>query len=212
MFLSVPILSVAQKTELVIYTGPNLSSLRGNDVLNDYHNAKIGLSTGMGINRHFPGKLSIAFSLVYEEKGSQGDIEVLVTYNSFEQLTSTPFKTKYNYLSLPFTMRYTLGDKVKFNAEIGAYSAYLIRAIAEFDASVIMPAMNENVTSSHKDFDFGVVFGLGASIPVNERISIFTSFRENLGLRNISDLPIANDGAIRTSSFNLLFGLNYKLK
>ena len=94
---------------------------------------------------------------------------------------------------------------------VGPYFAYLIKAT---DVS-----KGDNITTSTFDhtpylkrFDTGISTGFGFSIPIKTRFCISFEVRNNLGLYNISAIPVIDNGSIKTNSTNFLFGFTYKLK
>jgi hypothetical protein len=51
--------------------------------------------------------------------------------------------------------------------------------------------------------DLGLSGGAGVEIPLKRYVLSF-EIRDNFGLSNISKLPVANDGSIKTNALNLL--------
>jgi hypothetical protein len=47
---------------------------------------------------------------------------------------------------------------------------------------------------------------------MKEKIALSFEVRNNLGMNDISTLPISNNGTIKTNSTQLLLGIVYKLK
>ena len=73
-----------------------------------------------------------------------------------------------------------------------------------------MPRTTTNNTKLFKRFDAGIKGGGGIIISLKNKLSFSGEIRNNLGLNNISTLPVYNNGTIKTYSLNLLFSVIYK--
>lgn len=213
--LVVPVLSVAQKTDFEFLAGPNLSSLRGNNILDEYHKARVGISTGIGLSRYVSRRFAVAMKFLYESKGSKGNIPLFyqetidgTEVNSY--FVDAIFNLRNTYLSLPVTVKYIVGEKVKFSGEMGGNVSYLITTSTQFKSPIGPPTYGVPTLSDYKKIDLGVVLAVGALYSFNESVSISVTLRDTLGFSDISDVALAN-GAIRTNSIALTFGLSYRL-
>ena len=65
---------------------------------------------------------------------------------------------------------------------------------------------SSETTSFNNKTDFGLSFGLGKTINLNEKKSIFIEIRENLGLTNTSKNKVWGNGEVKTNSLNLIVG------
>jgi len=70
--------------------------------------------------------------------------------------------------------------------------------------------LEKDNTDNFERLDFGIATGLGVNFPIRNNIFMSLEVRNNLGLSNISSLPVGNDGKIKTNSTNLLIGIAYK--
>ena len=61
-----------------------------------------------------------------------------------------------------------------------------------------------------KGIDFGLSSGLGFTIPISDSFFFSLEARNNLGIYNISKLPLSYDGGLLTNSTNLLLGFSYQ--
>ena len=123
--------------------GPSLTSLRGNDILKEYSDPKIGFSGG-------------------------------------------------------FTIKYNLSKLFSIKTNI-------TEAFNEF------PRRSFDDTDNYERFDVGLVTGFGTQIPIKEKLLLTFEIRNNLGLYNTSEVPVSNDGTIKTNSTNLLIGFAYRI-
>lgn len=201
-----------QKMDLEFLIGPNLVSLRANDLIQDQLKTKISGSTGLGLNYYLNTKFSIGLKFLYEGKGSSG--EVLVRYYDEEgksHVQDMKVRTTFDYLSLPVTARYSFGKKIKFSGEVGAFISYLLEETWWWDGFGPIPEATGNGTEWYRKTDTGVSIGFSALIPMTEKFSLRTSLLENFGLINISDVPLVGNGTIKTNALNIFLGINYQL-
>jgi hypothetical protein len=61
-------------------------------------------------------------------------------------------------------------------------------------------------TNLNNKTDFGLAIGLGKTIEINEKNSLFIEIRENLGLTNTSKNKVWGNGEAKTNSLNLILG------
>ena len=98
---------------------------------------------------------------------------------------------------------------MKFFINTGPFFSYLIKQTFVNQGTNIPRTVSDN-TNNDKRFDMGITAGLGVAIPIKAKISLSCEIRNNLGLYNVSEVPVYNNGAIKTNSTNLLIGFAYK--
>lgn len=208
-FYSVAILNAQNKINIGIEGGPSAIIIRGNEMVKEYQQFDAGYSAGLSFQYNFKRIISIHTGLAFERKGAV-DRDVTFTDNNAMKLFSADIHSYYDYMVLPFLLRASFGKKATIFINAGPYIGYLLQARVVFkdpDAG----KTKEDFTNQIKKLDWGATAGLGVSIPIKEKLVASIEIRNNLGLYNISALPVYNDGSIKTFSSNLLVGLAYKL-
>ena len=71
--------------------------------------------------------------------------------------------------------------------------------------------VNSDFTDNMKSVDFGLIFSVGKTFKLKNNSEINIEIRENLGLANISALPVVGDGSIKSNSINLICNYSFKL-
>lgn len=208
------LLSYSQESKLYlgVNVAPSINTLRGNASIETYL-AKLSLATNVTLDYFFNENLFLTTGLGYESKGARQ--ESVFTDSSGTSGVSSENTLNFNYLTLPIMYGYSTTGKVKFYIAAGGYLGFLIGQESKRTDFNQFTNSNEESTfddsDSYKKIDVGVSFLLGLKIPVNERLSLDFSFRDQLGLSNISDLEIIDGGAIKTNSFALQLGVKYGL-
>lgn len=195
------------KFELGIEGGPSLTYLRGNEVLKEINDPTIGFSGGVTFQYNFPKIVSLRTNVSFERKGS-------VVKSNFTDANGNPmgeFKvyTNFEYLTLPVLARVSFGKKFKFFTNVGPYFGFLIKQTFVTEETDQFQGGTSDNTENDKRFDVGLSGGIGGSLTVKGKFVITLEARHNLGLYNVSKVPVANDGSILTNSTNLLIGFAY---
>jgi hypothetical protein len=198
------------KIEMGLEGGATRSVFRGNEFLNKQHLPAIAFSSGLTFQYNFSKYIALRTGLAFERKSTR----VGGTYSEYAG-SAFNFKMRYNfdYLVLPLLLRASLGEKVKFSMGAGPFLAYLLKqkTVVTEGRSHLNGLDNEN-TGYYKSLDFGITLGAGVQVPMKEKIALSFEVRNNLGMNDISTLPISNNGTIKTNSTQLLLGIVYKLK
>jgi hypothetical protein len=187
--------------------GPSLISLYGNDMVKSYNELSLGFSGGLSFQYNFSKLVALRTNLSFERKGLTSKIQETDEYgNPIEELT---FHSNFNYLTLPLLGRLDFGKRINFYVNVGPYLGYLLSSREITEASGDFPKSEIDDTDDYKKLDFGITSGLGIIFPIQEKLLLSVEIRNNLGLTNISLLPVFNDGSIKTNSTNLLIGISY---
>jgi len=184
---------VAQDFGAQLLFGTNFSQVDG-DQLGGYH--KLGLNTGIQINRNIHENWVSAFEIRYSMKGAKKIIDP-------EAPPTFTLDLKYHYLEVPFLIKYTGWQTI---------SPYLgismgINILNERDENGIITKESELRKSE-------VGFHLGGTYPLNNRWHI--DLRHSYSLLSIRDYPIEINSPVlfqRIGWFNRLItvGLIYQL-
>ncbi|BDU27320.1 porin family protein [Flavobacterium sp. GSB-24] len=201
------------KVKFGIQGGLNYSSLRGYDSYVD-NNPGFAYVLGFSFQHQIQENLSIKADLNYERKTqiSKGTIEVLEPTLPTEPFGTYKFKTTayLNYIVLPILLKYNFSGDKSFYINGGPYLGYLLKSGLKSNSNI--PGLineNDEDTKNKKSIDFGFSAGIGKEFKLNGINQIYIELRENLGLTNISDTPVINDGSIKTNSLNLLVGYTF---
>ena len=191
---------------------PSMTFLYGNDIINKYHKPVLGFSGGFSFQYNFPKIFSIRTNVAFERKGSEYNNMFYYTNQNGDTIGSEKViaYVHFDYLTLPLLFRASFGKKIKYFFNTGFFFGYLVKQININEATQYLPANTIDNISRDKRFDIGVSAGLGLEIPIKDKIFITFEVRNNLGLYNVSKVPVSNDGTIKTNSTNLIIGLAYK--
>lgn len=198
------------RVDIGIEGGPTVATMFGNKVLTDYNNPRPLYTGGLFIRYNLPRFLSFQTGAYFERKGATG--KVGMTNLVGEPIGTARVNTNFDYIVLPLLLRGTMGNNFRLFVEAGGYYGLLldksqwIRNRSDGGTDVESAYMGD-----FKNYDIGVVAGAGAEVLAGSNMSFSFTVRNNIGLVNISTLPIANDGTIQHFSTNFLFGMAYKL-
>jgi hypothetical protein len=190
---------------------PGLTSLRGTDQVKNNLDPRVRLGGGIGINYRLDEQWLVSVKLLYEDKGG-GKKGPYYFQDGDGNVTQGEMKirTRFKYLTLPVTAAYEFGNKTKFRAEAGPYVAFLMKQIFTADLDDKSQPIEDN-TDKDKRADLGLSLGIRALLPVSENIALNIGVHDNLGLFNVSAVPVANNGSLKTNNLAFSIGLNFEL-
>jgi hypothetical protein len=194
--------------DIGIESSPSLIFLRGNPEINNIQKPTIGFSGGIFAQFNFNRFLSLRTNIAYERKGTTYNFTIIDDNGEF--FDKLIINSNFDYMTFPILLRGTFGKKVQFFANVGPYFGLLMKQTSVGKGDVVS-FTTRSFTSSYKRIDTGLSTGIGFSIPIKTKFAISFEVRNNLGLNNVSALPILNNGTIKTNSTNFLLGLTYKL-
>ncbi len=220
----------AQKNSFSIggHAGVNISKLCcGSMEINDDYKfgegPAFGVTAAYGVSKY----ISIAAEVNYTTMGGKkngmqavsgyGSNGNSVLYADFDN------KTVLNYLELPVMARVTFGNKFKYYANLGVFGSYLLSAKNEtsgnsalyadkngskkYAESVLSFNSDTDIKNQVKDFNFGLVGGLGAGYTFG-RHGIWLDGRYALGMPNIRENTNVN-GENSTGSIMATLGYTF---
>jgi hypothetical protein len=196
------------KIDFGIQGSPSLISMHGNEILNNDHQSGLGFSTGITAQFHVNKHWSVVTDINFERKGTHSD--GVLTDNLGEVIGTVRCKQQFDYLCLPVLVRYHFGEQIRFFVNAGPYVGYLLQQNNKISSDLIGPSSY----SSKADFiplDAGVSAGFGMTALINSKFSYAIELRNNLGIHNISALPVINNEKVQTNSLNLSVSLRYLL-
>lgn len=209
--LALTLTATAQTNKIDIGTeaGFSLASLRGNENIDNYNDTRIGYSGGLFVQYNFRKIISVRTGGYFERKGSSTDI--LFTDISGNIIGTVKGKHNFDYLAVPLLIRATFGQKLNYFVNAGPYVGFLMKKTEYTEAFQNIPETTSDQTDIYKKTETGLSFGLGLSYTLKEKFALSFELRNNLGLTDTSDLPVINNGVIKTNAINFLFGFSYKL-
>ncbi|HEX8017990.1 MAG TPA: porin family protein [Flavobacterium sp.] len=220
LFLLTSFLNYSQDSKIKygIQAGLNYSDFRGYDIpdgLDFFYSDSPAFAFLGGINFEYQIKerLSLKLEINYERKSQK-------LHTKYQIINETPIiddeigefevkaKRNYDYLVLPLMVKYNFGNKNSFYVNGGPFIGYLLKSNLEDKEyeNGSLASRTEETTNNNNRTDLGLSIGLGKSIKINEKNSIFIEIRENLGLSNTSKYKVWGNGEIKTNSFNLIVG------
>ena len=190
------------KFEISIEGGVSSTGLWGNDDAKMW-GSNDNYSVGGAVQYNISERWGIRSGLLLEQKGNDGILD------SSLWTLSPSFEMNFKYLTLPVAVRYQFKGRAKYFVSAGFNVGYLLGAthLENAEGEAILHEMD--ITNNFKQFDIGLVTGAGIRIPVKHDFLFSVEVRDNLGLYNVSKLPLAKDGSIRHHSIVLLLGFSY---
>ncbi|MBV1923488.1 MAG: PorT family protein [Flavobacteriaceae bacterium] len=179
--------------------GISYSKLRGNDLIEE-SKADLGLLIGISFEHYLNENFSIKTNLNFETKVVRNEN----TYYGIDYILDARTKASHKYLVMPIMVKYNFGNNKNFFVNGGPFVGFLLKA-----SSKTSGYPDDDFSDLYKKTDFGLSIGLGTKIILNEKHDLNIEVRENLGLSNISDAPVYNDGTLKTNSFNLILNWDF---
>lgn len=177
--------------EYGIFAGLNISNISTIDN-EDASSSRVALNIGAYGDYYFSDRWSIKGSLIYDQKGWSDGF--------FADETET-FTTDYalNYLSVPIVANWHFAKKRNWYLNVGPYAGFLLSGkTTENDI---------DVSEAFKSTDFGLAFGIGVKIPVNNDQHLFIEYGAQSGFTDIFE---QNEGeAIRNGRSSINIGFSF---
>lgn len=190
--------------------GASFVTIYGNEYAEDKGSGVFRFSGGFSYQYRVSDLFALRTNVFYERKGNRIYLDDILLSGEPIELTGRNY---YDYLTVPLLCRVTFGKKIKFFANAGPYAGVLVsqRIITETN-SKNYPGTESNDIDDFVRMDYGISSGVGMNFKLLEDISLGFELRNNLGLRNISNGPVYNDGAIKNNTTSILIGLAFNLK
>lgn len=196
------------KIDFGLQGSPSLISMHGNEILSELNQAGLGFSVGISAQFHVHKHWSVVTDINFERKGANSD--GVLTDNLGEVIGTFRSQQQFDYLALPVLVRYHFGEQIRFFVNAGPYVGYLLQQNNKISSDLIGPSSYSS-KADFKSLDYGVSAGFGMTAQINSKLAYTIDLRNNLGIYNISALPVINNGKVQTNSLNLLVGLRYEL-
>ena len=210
------------------YTHSNISSANDFGIKCDY---KGGCLAGLYLGLKFKTRFSLETDINFYQNGYTANHKELYFSATFAAKNSYfGYKNQYtqNYLKNAWLLGYSIGDKIEFAIQAGAYWAYLINSKCDGttftivdpleSANLKLPAGYHEIVekgtvnkSEFTPFDIGFVGGVGLGYKLNNTFKFVFNARYNRGVID-SNKQIFFSNTIYTNSFSFSFGLKMKLQ
>jgi hypothetical protein len=196
------------KLKIGIIGGLTYSSFRGNSQIETL-DAGLDFIAGFSFEYQFKERLSLVANINYDRKTATDNPYVEIIENPEDPgfYGNIKIKFKNQFISLPILLKYKFGTNNSFYVNGGLFMSYMIKSELSNDYD----NTSSDETDNYKSIDFGIVFGLGKSFKMKNNNEINIEIRESLGLSNISDVPILNNGSIKTNSISMICNYNFSL-
>lgn len=201
------------KFKIGVNSGLTFSNFRGNDTPVTEQKYGFDFMAGLSLEYSLSEKLSLKTNLTYDRK--TGIVKSNYNYRpSFDEpsvFVIQKVRSNYNYLTMPVFIKYNFGKYNSYFINGGPFVGFLLSS-KFVDKSKQTPSsldFNEDTSDLNKKTDFGFSYGVGKLIPLDEKNDLVIELRQNLGLVNTSDVPVYNNGEIKTNSFNLIVGWSF---
>ena len=175
------------------------------------YNSNSNYTISLQINYHITG-YSIQDPWSQLTFGDMIDPQYGFIYPTIEETPNTSYiKLSNHYILMPIAIEYSFYTKPKFIIKAGAYSSYLIKSISEWEA---ITSGEDIQTQNMKQYDYGAVFGIGLSYPINNQFNLLFDCTAYYGLEDYLNtdyfFPYSSSSKNRTAT--AIIGLTYNLK
>ncbi len=198
--------SQENKFSIGVEGGTGLISLRGNSLL-ESHKPAFGFSGGVSLEYDLNNTLSLRTTIAFERKGDM--LKGTLIDNDGNIIGTATMHSNFNYLTLPLLVRASLGKNHRFFVNAGPYVGYLLKQTVSSKGVGLEQKVDNTLLD--KRMDAGITAGVGFRFFFGAKCDFSIEARDNLGLMNVSAVPVYGGGSIKTNSANLLVGFTYKL-
>lgn len=188
----------SQSWAIGLHFGENLSTLRG-DAESDY---LMGFMGGLHASHYLTENVVIRLEANFERKGAKYDNNNLVPDPGMPDFADD---YRFDYLSLPVMLRYSMGKKAKFVVGGGASVDYLIRQRTDYGE------LTTNELGQYRKLDTDLVGTVGGAIPAGEKWTFSLEMRALWGLVGVNKPKGVAPELGRNLSWGLMAGVNYYL-
>ncbi len=187
------------KNEFAFNFGPTITSFYGNPDLKDFK-PRMTYSVGVTYGYYCSENFLIQSGIFFERKGAKVGVDYFDNNGNYYQTSDITFNRE--YLVVPVTCSLVTHTRIKFYFGGGLFLGYLLSA-NDINTKVFP---KETFAAETPRFDFGISFGFGFLIPLNNRFNLDFGIKDNLSVYN----TLKNELATRNNSIGLQMGLKYK--
>lgn len=197
-FFCFAITANSQNWAVGIHFGENLSTLRGN-IKTDY---QFGFLAGLHASHYLTENIVLRLEANFDRKGA-----LLVGNDPNPDPGAPNFGDDYrfDYLSLPFMLRYSTSSRVKFVVGGGASVDYLVRQRTDYGD------LRTNELGQYRRFDTDLVGAIGGAVPFAEKWTFSLELRSIWGLVKVEKPKGVAPELGKNLTWGLVAGVNYYL-
>ena len=173
-----------------------------------------GFTAGLSYEYKLKNNILLAADFLYMQKGYDFDI----AFTNEEGLLVGEGKShmKYDYISLPIKVGYSIGEKLSGFFNLGVAPALLTKAYYDFsDPNGILPEIEEfegvDITEETPKFELSGLVEIGANYKINESFLLITAIAGQYGFTAITNFD-NQENTMKNYGFYWTFGLKYALK
>lgn len=192
----------AQSHKLGMHAGGSISNVYNNAAFFEQTDYSKGIQVGINYHLTFENKLVLMFDLSYDQKGFYYDFE----YDAYRADLSpysgiSEYKFTYEYIRLPVSIGYTIGNKFTITPYIGMAGAKLSRAYHKYwlydENGLFIQEGIEDKKALLPKYDWSVHGGLYFEYFVKDYLSVFSKFQFSYSLSKFSTLQYFPESDLR---------------
>lgn len=196
------------KLKLGVNGGLTYSSFRGNPQIETL-DAGFDFLVGVSFEYQLKERLSLVSNINYDRKTATDNPYIQIIENPDDPSFYGKVKIKFRnqYLSLPILLKYKFGTNNSFFINGGPFLSYLLKS----ELTNNYDDTSSDQTDNFKTLDYGLTFGFGKTFKLKNNNELSIEIRENLGLSEINDVTVVDNGFIKTNSINLICNYSFNL-
>lgn len=190
--------------ELSATAGPGFACIWGAPAKNEFKEQQLIPSFHAGIGLQFNARkiFSLRTGVFVERKG------FTLPISSFDKDGNTviyKYQSKYNYVTIPLLLRFSIGKRIQFFAQAGGFVSALFRSHIQLKEL----GLNQINPSGYRYVDAGFSGGLGLKGYITPRLSLSFEVINNTGFMPIIKNTQNKEQHLKNNSTNFLFSIGY---
>jgi len=196
------------KLKFGVNGGLTYSSFRGNPQIETL-DAGLDFLVGVSFEYKLKERLTLAANINYDRKTATDNPYIQIIENPDDPSFYGKVKIKFRnqYLSLPILLKYKFGTNDSFFINGGPFLSFLLKS----ELTNNYDDTSSDQTDNFKTFDYGLTFGFGKKFKLKNNNELSIEIRENLGLSEINDVTVVDNGFVKTNSINLICNYSFNL-
>ena len=196
------------KLKLGVNGGLTYSSFRGNPQIETL-DAGFDFLVGVSFEYQLKERLSLAANINYDRKTATDNPYIQIIENPDDPSFYGKVKIKFRnqYLSLPILLKYKFGTNDSFFINGGPFLSFLLKS----ELTNNYDDTSSDQTDNFKTLDYGLTFGFGKTFKLKNNNELSIEIRENLGLSEVNDVTVVDNGFVKTNSINLICNYSFNL-
>jgi hypothetical protein len=193
-------------SEVELFAGPAISTIRGWDENHVDTNIKIGYSYGAAVSHYLGKRLKLSGKLFFERKGTVAEFTVYY----FDDPSQTYIQARgteafeFNYFTFSLLPCYIIGKRLQI--AFGPYVSYLDKANITQYFSYNSYKSHSDVTELYEQFDGGISATMGYRIPIKSNVDLSFQMLHTFGLVEIAKNNFEGQST-KTNNTSVLFGI-----